>query len=130
MFGGKHNGLNGAGPLPLQPVHRTHAQRLAEPTLSRWTANPTSLPPPARPVSNLQVAGTSSSGFRGPAQVPTVPPRNNNSDSDNWVDLEELYRWLQELEDTKIESGSGDESHGKWVHNLWLFPSSPCLNYF
>jgi hypothetical protein len=116
MFGaGKQNGVNGAGPLP--PVHRSHAQRLAEPTLSRWTPTPTSLPP--RPVSNLQQAGA-----RAPAQVPTVPPRSNNSDTDNWVDLEELYRWLQELEDTKIESCSGDENHGKLVPtDLYAFPT-------
>lgn len=107
MFGeNKPNGLNGgrAGPLPHPiPTHKSYpSQRLVEPSLSRWTPNPASLPP--RTVSNLLPPGV-----RASAQVPTVPPRTHNSDSDNWVDLEELYRWLQELEDTRVEPSTSDD---------------------
>lgn len=117
---------NGAGPLPVLPAHKSHP-RLIEPSLSRWTANPVSLPPRISPSTAMAASLTSSpfssaataSGIsergilgpsRIPSQVPTVPQRNNNCVSDNWVDLEELYRWLQELEDTKIEEIS-DEDH-------------------
>lgn len=100
------NGVSGAGPLPhLIQAHKSYpnpSQRLVEPSLSRWTPNPASLPP--RTVSNLQPHGA-----RALAQVPTVPPRSHNNDSDNWVDLEELYRWLQELEDTRVEPSSDDD---------------------
>jgi len=101
MFGGKPDGVNGAGPLPI-PSHKSYAKRLVEPSLSQWTPNPTSLP--LRTVPNLQQPSA-----RGPVQVPTVPPRSKNCDSDNWVDLEELYRWLQELEDTKVEPCSNED---------------------
>ncbi len=92
---------NGAGPLPL-PLRTSSksgsgGSSLAQPSLSRWNPNPVSLPPRMAPHPQPN---------RPPSQVPTVPPRNSsasNGISDNWVDLEELYRWLQELEDTKIE---------------------------
>lgn len=122
---------NGAGPLPVLPSHKSHP-RLIEPSLSRWTANPVSLPPHfsssaavAAATSPFSTSGATTSGGGGilgglgrtPSQVPTVPQRNNNCISDNWVDLEELYRWLQELEDTKIEEISDeDHSFGKPFH--------------
>lgn len=120
---------NGAGPIPVLPAHKSHP-RLIEPSLSRWTANPVSLPPRISP--STAVAASTSSPFsstsissggilgpsRIPSQVPTVPQRNNNCISDNWVDLEELYRWLQELEDTKIEEISDeDRSFGKILYS-------------
>lgn len=113
---------NGAGPLPVLPGHKSHP-RLIEPSLSRWTANPVSLPPRISPSSAIAAStsspfssstASSTGGILGPSripsQVPTVPQRNSNGLGDNWVDLEELYRWLQELEDTKIEEIS-DEDH-------------------
>lgn len=105
--GSRVNGGGGAGPLPhpIPPTHKSYpSQRLVEPSyLSRWTPNPASLPP--RMVSNLQPL----SGVRGSAQAPTVPPRSHNADSDNWVDLEELYKWLQELEETREEPSTSDD---------------------
>jgi hypothetical protein len=103
MFGeNKADGVKGAGPLP-HPIqaHKSYpSQRLVDPSLSRWTPNPVSLPP--RTVSNLLPLSVRTS-----TQVPTVPPRSNNRDSENWVDLEELYRYLQELEG--VEPASGDD---------------------
>jgi len=108
MFnGGTGAGPGGAGP-PVRTSSRSHnaqASRLAEPSLSRWTPNPVSLPPR---IAHQQHNSHSHHAppYSQPSQVPTVPPRNSscsNGVSDNWVDLEELYRWLQELEDTKIE---------------------------
>lgn len=109
MFGGEKGAkeVKGAGPLPLPPHKSYPSQRLVEPSLSRWTPNPASLPP-ARGGSNLQPPTA-----RLPPQTPTVPPRTHNSDTDNWVDLEELYRWLQELEDTRVPSSDDDKKCGK-----------------
>ena len=54
------------------------------------------------------------------APVPTVPQRRNPGDldnGDNWVDLEELYRWLQELEDPTLkEFNEQDEESSSGKH--------------
>ena len=109
--------MNGAGPLPVRTSSKSQGGRLAEPSLSRWTPNPVSLPP------RIVQQTSQYNHHRPPSEVPTVPPRNSsctsnsNGVSDNWVDLEELYRWLQELEDTKIEprepAPSDDDNTGK-----------------
>ena len=90
------------------PFYRPYSEQLRDVSLSNWTANPVSLPPRigSGPSSQHSHLAPRHSNFP-PSEVPTVPPRNNpssnNGISDNWVDLEELYRWLQELEDTKTE---------------------------
>lgn len=95
-------GSSGAGPAlrPIPPFNLLHRQQLTEHSLSTWTPNPVSLPP------RLGSADSHHTFHEHPcpSDVPTVPPRTvTNGISDNWVDLEELYRWLQELEDTKVE---------------------------
>lgn len=97
MFGeSKQNGISEARALPLaMPSHKSYPN---QPSLSHWSGNPTSLP-----VTNLQRP------LRSASLAPTVPPRNHSCESDNWVDLEELYRWLQELEDPQLQPSCDDE---------------------
>ena len=59
------------------------------------TAAATSFLVPGIGVNSERSIGSNSSSSNHRTHHP--PPHDN---SDNWVDLEELYRWLQELEDT------------------------------
>jgi len=109
-----------AGPIPSPVVSENHlkskpntrynntvdstSKQLPLPR-SRWDSNPISLPPRLMPVPISQ------SRAAGQTQMPS----ELNCINDNWVDLEELYKWLQELEDTKIEAYTGNSNFGKKI---------------